>query len=106
MEGVKSFQKNKERLVSGKIRKVALNTEVYWELQFLLEWVCVSLMEWRKLIFYVDTYHEIINLNILVGELKNWTIKDILEIIKSYGSFRNKERIKMGLIEYIKNFIV
>ena len=106
LEGIRSFQKSKESIVSGKIRKVTLNTEVYWELQFMVEWISISLMNWKKLIFYVDSLPEIINLNILVRELRNYTIKDLFEIIKRYVSFREEEKIKIGLIDYIKEFIL
>lgn len=39
-------------------------------------------------------------------EMSEYTVRDVVEIVEQYHEFRNKDRAKISLIEFMKDFVL
>lgn len=75
-----------------------------WDMKFIVDWIAASVANFQSLHFFVESEMEAVDVRIMAEQLKYHTVRDIICIIDSYYEFRTKDKGKLTLLQFMKDF--
>jgi hypothetical protein len=80
--------------------------EIDWDLKFVMDWMAASIAKHDEIVYYVQGECEKMDIEILVKEVKEYTVNDIIGVLEEWFKFRVRDKGKLRLMGFFKDFVV
>lgn len=72
----------------------------------MVDWISASIMNYTNFEFYVESGIEAADIKILVKEMEEYTVRDVVHILKEYYEFKSRDRSRLDFFEFLKDFVL